>query len=212
MKKFLILSSLVAIAGLGVGIATRQDPAPQATSAAAADVTTTTTTPAAEPATTSTTARAATKAATKTTATTARQVNTPTTAPVVTTSTTRPATTTTTVAVPATTVVTVAGPAPTCTVVAEKPSVTYNDSQVIRLASNMPNTPVTVVMIYPKATANGYPQQFNHRVTTDGGGADVWSFQSTAMTAGTVTISVSISPPGRTMSNVCRTTFESKAV
>lgn len=209
MKKFIVLSILVALGAITVGVIRRHESRPT-TAVTAAEVTTTTIAPTATSSTTA--APQAAKVAAKTTATTARRATSPTTAalaPATTTSTTfRPATTTTTTARATTTI----GPAPTCTVAADNPSVTYNDSQVIRLASNMPNTPVTVVMVYPKATANGYPQQFNHRVTTDGGGADVWSFKSTTMTAGTVTISVSISPPGRTMSNVCRTTFQSKAL
>lgn len=44
MKKFLVLSAIVGLAGLGIGIAGRQPDAPATTVEAAADETTTTTT------------------------------------------------------------------------------------------------------------------------------------------------------------------------
>lgn len=204
MKKFLVLSSLVAIVGLGVGIATRQDSAPQATSAVAADVTTTTL--AAEPATTSTTARAATKAATKQT--------TPTTAPATTTSTTRPATTTTTVAVPATTIATVAGPAPTCTITPAKAAVAKNEVQALHLTSNLANTPVRVTTIYPASpnSMNKIPQQFVHSATTDSSGSDTWNpVNNPGNTTGLVRVSVNFYPVGaKQIGALCSTTFEAR--
>jgi hypothetical protein len=208
MKKFLVLSVIVGLAGIGVGVARQQDSADTTVEAATSTTATTATT---IPATNSpTTVRKQAVKAPATTTTAIRKTTAPAVASTTSTSTNGVAPTTTTAR--ATTTSAVGGVTPTCSVTADQPSVVYNASQVIRLATNMPNTPVTVVMIYPKATANGYPQQFNHKVTTDASGGDVWSFKSTSWTAGTVTVSVSISPPGRTMSNVCRTTFQSKAI
>lgn len=204
MKKFLVLSSLVAVAGLGVGIATRQDPAPQATTTAAADMTTTTL--AAEPATTSTTARAATKAATKTTATTARQVTAPANtavAPAI----AAPTTTTTVPATASTTATTVPKVSSSCTVTAANPSVHKGDSQTITILSNMPSNKTRLTIQYPKFDTGKPNPRLEYTLTTDAAGAATQSFSVGETSTVPVSVSVQIYDAAGHLVPGCQTTF-----
>lgn len=204
MKKFIVLSTLVAVAGLGVGIAGRQGSDPQVVEAAAPGAvaeTSPTTAPAAPAAAqpTATTRPVAVKAAAKVTATTARPAASPTTAttaaPVATT-TTRPAAATTTMAAPP------AAPASTCSM--------SQEGQAVRMTSNLPSTPFKMIAVYPADpnSMNKIPQQFVRQGTTDASGGDLWSPVPSVGT-GAARVSVSFYPAGaRSLSSLCSTTFQ----
>lgn len=162
MKKFLILSAIVGLAGLGVGIAGSQSPESTVVESAADAPVTSTATPAAAAVTSSTVAKVATKAPAKAVATT----------------TTRPAgasspatvaapVTTTTLA-PTTTTTAVTAVTPTCTVSAAPAAAgSYIGGgywEDVRIVSNMPKTRTRLTVQYPTRK-----QQF--WLTTDAGGA-----------------------------------------
>jgi hypothetical protein len=202
MKKFLILSFIVGLAGIGAGVA-RQSDSPATTVEVATDTSTTTAIPDATASSSTTTIR---KLAVKaTTATTARGAISPTTAAAVatTTSTTRPAVTTTTASAPVTPT-TAAGPTPTCTL--------SQEARAVRLTSNLPNTPYKMVAVWPADpnTMNKVPQQFVRQATTNSAGGDLWNPVPSTNTGGTARISVSFYPAGaRSISTLCSTSFQS---
>lgn len=201
MKKFIVLSMLVAVVAITVGIVRRHAPALGVVVAASAPTTTTTVLSA--PATAPTTA----KPAVKVTQTTARAV-------VATTSTTaRPAvapTTTTTVA-PTTTTTIAVGSAPTCTVSPDKASVAYGEPQVLRLTSSLTNTSMAMSVTYPADpnTMNKVPRQFVHQATTDSSGSDSWTTSSPPRSVGPVHVSVNFYPTGaKQIGALCSMTFQ----
>lgn len=199
MKKFLVLSAVIAVAGLGTGITRRQDATPQVVAAPVETTTTTATAPASQVMSSTTTQKPATK---RTTATTTRRVSTPTPAPAVTTSTSR-LVTTTTIAAPTTTT-TVAGPPPTCTL--------SQENRAVRLRSNLPDTAYKMIAVWPANpnSMNKVPQQFVRQATTDGTGGDLWDPVPSTSTGGTARISVSFYPAGaRSVSGLCSTNFVS---
>lgn len=164
MKKFLILSAVVGLAGIGVGIAGhKSDPEPSTTVAASGS----------ETAPTAPTAPAA-SAPTSSTTVAPKTAGKPTVAKV--TTTTRPAVapTPTTVAIAVTTTTTVVAPqqvTPTCsTSAAPAPAGSYIPSgtggpwEDVRISSNMPKTRTRLTVKYP-----GLQQQF--WLTTDASGA-----------------------------------------
>lgn len=194
MKKFVVLSMLVAIAGISVGIIRRQEPAPPAVAAASAPTTTTISL---------TPVPTAAKAKAGVTLTTARRATSPAAATAVAPTTTpRPAATTSTTAALATTTTMAAGPAPTCTL--------SPDGRAVRLTSNLPNTPYKMNAMYPPDPPKmNSPQQFTRQATTDAAGGDLWN-PVPSMRSGTARISVSFYPAGaRSVSGLCSTSFTS---
>lgn len=192
MKKFLVLSAILGLAGLGVGIVGRQsDPEPSTTVAAAAPETTTTT-PAVEAATSSTVAPkvAAKPTAARVTTTTrpAAGSSSPTT---VTTAAPVTATTTTTIVSPTTTTA-LATAAPTCTATADNPTVVKGSSQTIRISSNMPTTKLKLEMNYPKFDLKpgiGNPRQ-TYFPTTDASGSVAHTFSVSEWSTAPVKVSI----------------------
>lgn len=173
MKKFLILSAIVGMAGLGVGIAGRQSDTPATAAEAAADMTTTTVAAPEASSTTATTERKV--ASSKAPATKAPTITTA--KPVATSSTTAPAVTTTSTTAASTT--TTGAPrqvTPTCSVSATPAAPgTYSDPlnkpwEDVRISSNMPNTRTRLTVQYPSLK-----QQF--WLETDASGAAKKIFQ-----------------------------------
>lgn len=154
MKKFIVLSAIVGMAGLGVGFANRQSDSEPSTTVAAAAPETATTAPVADaPASSTTIAPKATakptaaKVATTTTRPRAAAVPTPTT--VVT-------TVTTTTAAPVTTTTTALRFRPACSLAVSSPTVAPGESVVVRLTSNMPYVSAKVSLgDYVKADSAG---------------------------------------------------------
>lgn len=205
MKKFLALSAVIAVAGLGIGIASRGGSDGQPAEAA---ITTSTTVNAEAPQSTPTTGpKAATKTATKpTTATTGAKVATPS-AVVATTSTTRPAATTTTSAPAPTTSTT--GPTATCTVTVASPSTHKGDPQEVRVSSNMPATKTRITIQYPKFnTGRPNPRQ-TFTPTTDGTGSAAQSFNVIDTSTEPVWVEVELYNAAGHPVPVCHTTFMS---
>lgn len=210
MKKFLVLSAIVGLTGIGAGLAGRQsDPEPSTTVAAAAPESAITA-PAAGAPTSSTTATP--KVAAKPTA---AKVTTTTTRPVATSSSpttvaTAPPTTTTLLA-PTTTITSMATVTPTCTVVADNPSVSKGGSQTIRVTSNMPTTKVKIEMAYPKfGTGKPNPRQ-TYNPTTDTAGSVIQTFLVSDWSTSPVTVLVQFyGPTGAFLGGpACRTSFMS---
>jgi hypothetical protein len=213
MKKFIVVSLLAAVAGIGVGVTRRSGDSPTTTvSATAGDQSTATTTTAAPEArggtgpTTAAPAKVAVKAPTTpttawpTTTTTAKRATTTTTAPVATTTTAGPATTTTT-----------AGPSPACTITPNQSALSGSEPQALRLTSNLANTPVKIFAMYPAdlSTMNKIPQQRVHQAVTDAGGADTWSFVGHPGNPGNVQVWVNFYPVGaKQVGSLCRTSFQ----
>lgn len=164
MKKFIILSVLVALAGISIGVLRRQSDSPAAVAAATEVSTSTTVVP----------------GASSTTVTTARKATTKTTVKAATPTTARPATSPTT-AVPAqvasTTSTTTARSqptTPTCSVAATSVVLTGYDGvawEDIRITSNMTQTRTRLQVEYPGAKV----QQF--WLTTSANGAAEKRFQ-----------------------------------
>lgn len=201
MKKFLALSAVIAVAGLGIGIASRGGSDGQPVQMAI--TTSTTVTVAAQPTPTTIAPKVATKVATKaTTATTGRVA--PPVAVVATTSTTRTAVTTT---APAPTTTTTTGPTPTCTVTMASPSTHYGDSQEARVASNMPATKTRITVHYPKFGRPNRTQTFV--LTTDGAGVAVQSFNVIDTSTEPVGVSVEFYNAAGYAIWACQTTFTS---
>jgi hypothetical protein len=203
MKKFLALSAIVGLAGIGVGVARQNEPATATVETAEATSTTVTTIPLAA------TSPTIGKAAAKTTATTARRVSTPTGATTATT--TRPvvATTPTTAA---TTTTTLSGPPPTCTVTPDKASIAESEPQALRLTSNLQNTPVKIFALYPgnPNTMHKLPQQLVHQATTSADGSDTWNFVGhPSNSIGRVQVWVNFYPVGeKQIGSLCSTSFQ----
>lgn len=209
MKKFVIISMLVAIGGIGAGIVRRQDPA--STSVAAIETVETTTTTAAAPVVATTPAPAgAGKAVVKasTTPTTARPATTTTIAPKATAVTTAPvaASTTTTTSTTATTAVIV----PNCSASVANPTVNKGDAQEVRVTSNQPTTKTRITIQYPKfGTGSPNPRQ-TFTPTTDSAGSVTQAFN--VIDTSTVTVPVTVefyTPDGRISASRCQTTFTS---
>lgn len=221
MKKFLAISAIVGLAGIGFGIVQRQDPSP-ATVEAAGETTTTTTTAAAvavvptRPSASSPTRKAVVaKATTATTAkpstpTTARRASVPVAVPTTATTSLPVATTMATTGTTPTTLP--ASPPPTCTITADKASVARGDTQVLRLTSNLAGTPVRVTAIYPgnPQTSGKIPQQFVYSATTDAAGSDVWDpVNNPGNSTGLVRVSVNFYPVGaKQIGSLCTTSFQ----
>jgi hypothetical protein len=204
MKKFLVLSAVVGLAGIGVAFAGRQsDPAATVVETASDSPTSTTGAPVIE--TTSTTARkVAAKVAVKATTTTRpAAVSSPTTA-------TTSASATTTTAAPTTTTTSVATVTPTCTVAADNPTVSGGSSQTVRVTSNMPTARVKIEMAYPKFGTNKPNPRQTYSPTTDTAGSVTQTFLVSDWSTVPVTVLVQFygPTPGTYLGGpACRTTF-----
>lgn len=210
MKKLIILSAIVGLAGIGIGIAGRQNaPAPSTNVAAATDITTTSSSVAAQAPATSPTTRPAAKATVKSTASTTRVA-----VPAVvtaTSSTTRPsATTTSSAPVPTTTTTTtVAGPSPTCTATVANPSVHKGDIQTITIVSNMPTTKSRLTIQYPKFNTGAPNPRLEYTLTTDPAGSTSKSFSVGETSTVPVAVSVQFYDAAGHLVPGCQTTFAS---
>lgn len=208
MKKFLALSAILGLAGIGVGVARQQNqPTTRVVEAAAADTTTTSTSiaPAATTQTSPTTARKVTAKVAPKATTTTRAVAaslSPTTvttaAPVTTTSVAGPTTTTT-----------VAGPTPTCTATVDKPSISQTDTQTIRVASTMVATKTRIEIQYPKfGTGTPNPRQ-TYTPTTDAAGSVTQTFRPIDWSTVPAAVNVQFYGPAGNILGApsCKTTF-----
>lgn len=208
MKKFLILSAILGLAGLGVSIAGSQSPESTVVESAADAPTTSTTTPAAAVTTSSTVAKVATKAPAKAVATTttrppAAVASSPTT------TTTATQVTTTTLA-PTTTTTALAAVTPTCTVAAAKASVGPGETQTISVTSNMPTTKVKIEMAYPKFGTNQPNPRQTYTPTTDAAGSVTQSFMASDWSTAPATVRVQFyKPTGVVGPLACSTSFMS---
>lgn len=207
MKKFLVLSAIVGLAGIGVGIAGR-DNKPKDTVVETADASPTPSTLAPIVETSSTTAPKVTaKVAAKATTTTrpsAAVTSSPTTA------TPDAQVTTTTVAATTTTTTAVATIAPTCTVAADNQTVKMGDSQTIRVTSNMPTARVKIEMAYPKFGTNKPNPRQIYSPTTDTAGSVTQTFLVSDWSTSPVTVLIQFygPTPGTYLGGpACRTTF-----
>jgi hypothetical protein len=193
MKKFLVLSAIVGLAGIGVGVARQNESPASIVEGAAATSTTVTTLPPAGPS--PTTGKAAVKA---TTSTTTRRINTPTT----TVTTARAVATTTTTGDPveaflAKPTTTTARTKPTCTLTVEKPTVAPGENQSIRLSSNMPAVSVAI-------RAGSYSSGWSK---TDSSGNASWQFKAPA-TPGVASITTRFAfITGQMIGSVCSSSF-----
>lgn len=195
MKKFIVLSMLVAVAAITVGIIRRHEPAPVAV--VAASVPTTTTTASLAPVNAPTTA----KPAVKVPQTTARPA-------VATTATTvHPAVAPTTTTVAPMTTTTLAGPTPTCTVTAANPSV-HGGFQTVTVSSNMPLTKTLITIQYPKFNTGAPNPRQGFTPTTDGAGGVVQSFGVIDKSTAPASVVVQFfNAAGHVSSGGCQTTF-----
>lgn len=180
MKKFLIASLVVGIAGVGIGVARRHDTGSTAAAAVAPPTSTTVATATSLPAATpTTTARVIVeKAKPVTTTTRARAVAVPVTAPPA------RAVTTTTAAV-ATTTTTVAPFVPQCTLTMTLASVSKLDTQTATISSDRPSTRFRFEVQYIQNSGGlrGNPRQ-DYELTTDASGGSSQSFKPKAPSTG----------------------------
>lgn len=213
MKRFLVLSAIVGVAGLGVGFAGRSgSPAPQV----AAPVETTTTTaavpvpaPAAPPVAPTAAATATKKAAApKPTVTTQRPAAAPapttTTRPVV----AAPTTTTTAAPVASTTTTTLAVVTPDCTVAAEKPAVHPGDQQTITVQT-APGTKGRLTVQYPKFGTGKPNPRFEYTFTADGAGTFVKTFAVQDTSTVPAAVNVSLYDSAGHLNSACASSFTS---
>lgn len=214
MKKFLIFSAIVGLAGIGFGLANQPNGIPAtvvAQNPVADDVPEGTTSSTAAPIT-STTVVAKPAVKTKTSVTTAKAATTTTTARTVAPTTPIPSpTTVTTVAVVATTSITVAKATPTCTVSVSQTTAHKYDTLEVRVTSNMPLTKTRIEIQYPKfGTGKPNPRQ-TFTPTTDANGTVAQPF--TVIDTSTVDASVTVEfydAAGRIMGPApCQTAFQS---
>lgn len=199
MKKFLILSAIVGLAGIGAGIVRQHETATTTVEAVTATSSTTVTT--VPPTSPPTTVR---KVLAKATPTTTRQVSTPTTvAATITTA----ATTNTTIA-PTTT--TKAWPTANCSVSAANASVHKGDSQMISVTSDRPMTKTRLTIHYPTFnTGKPNPTQ-TFTPTTDDSGAVTQNFVVADTSTVPVAVTVEFFDPATsyTMRGGCTTSFQ----
>lgn len=198
MKKFLVLSALVGLVGIGVGLVARQsDPEPATTVAAAAPETATTApvinTPTSSPIVTP--KLAAKPTAVKVTATTTRQAG----------SSTSTTTMATTSVAPTTTMAAPHQVTPTCSTSAAPAAagsyIGHGTWEDIRISSNMPKTRTRLTVQYP-----GLNQQF--WLTTDASGAAKKIFE--LQDSGTTRLSIDFYDAAENHvggSPTCQTTF-----
>jgi len=208
MRKFIVLSAIVGLAGIGIGIADRHSDGPSAAVEAVAEAPSSTTTSAPAPATPVTTARKVTpKAPASTSSTTAAAAKiTTTTTTQRTSTTTRPASVQ---AAPTVTTQTTAAPvsaSPTCTVKATEPSISSAaEWQTIQVASNMPKGRIRISVDYPGA------RDGQLWTATDAAGAASKSFQSPG-DPGTARVVINFYDPVTENpiggSSICETSFE----
>lgn len=206
MKKFLVLSAIVGLAGIGVGLAGHQSEPSATLVETAADVTTTSTpiAPAAATETSSTTIRkTAAKIAPKVTTTTRPVAGLSLTTAI----TAAPVTTTT---APASTITTTGALSPTCTATAANPSVHKGDTQTISVVSNMPTTKTRMTIQYPKFDTGRPNPRLEYTLTTDAAGTVSKSFSVSETSTVPAAVSIQFYDAAGHLVSGCQTNFEAR--